>query len=104
MVMKRLAIPTSLVAFVPSIALAHGQEVVFMPIGQLFAVVVAIRVFSVMCAVGVTLPFWFSSVSWFPGFLWSATGFFLIGFVPSVVVVLAIFLLQRGLIQRRKDA
>jgi hypothetical protein len=114
--MKRLAIPTMLVALHPCIALAHGEEVVFLPVGQLVALVVvgillwrlpfrgvAVRVFSVMCVAGVTLPLWFATVSWFPAFLRGAAGFFLVGLVPAVVVVLAIFLLQRRLVRERND-
>ena len=113
--MKRLVIGSLPFGLTPSLAMAHGQEVVFMPIGQLIAVIavavllwrlpfhgIAIRVLSATCVVGVTLPFWFATVAWFPTFLWSPMGFFLIGLVPSVVVVLAAFFLQRSFIKRRK--
>jgi hypothetical protein len=101
----------------PSVAIAHGQEVVFMPVGQFVALVVvgillwrlpfrgvAIRVMAVLCVLGVTLPLWYVSVSWFPGFLRNATGFFLIGLVPSVVVALVAFFVQSCLIRRSKGA
>jgi hypothetical protein len=115
--MNQPAIPIILLALAPSVAFAHGQEVVFMPAGQFVALVVvgillwrlpfrgvAIRVMAVLCVLGVTLPLWYVSVSWFPVFLRNASGFFLIGLVPSVVVALVIFFVQRCLIKRGKGA
>ncbi len=104
--MKRLLTSSILMAFMPSIALAHGGEVMLLPLGQILAVFVATillwplnkRSFliSISCTVGVALSLWFILIFWLPESFRDPVGLFLVGFFPPLAVVGLIIFVFRG--------
>ena len=114
--MNRFPVPIFLFFFFPSLTWAHGEEALFLPIGQFLALSivtvllwrlpfrgVVVRLIVVICVIGVTLPFWFMSRSSFPEFFQGAMGIFLIGLAPSVLIVGAIFFLDQALGRRKEQ-
>ena len=83
-------------AFVPGVALAHGEGVLLFPLGTLAALAAILllafwrssRPFVAMAAVlaglAVSIPFWFVPGTFFPAALrYTGWGYFLVGFLPS---------------------
>ncbi|KGQ19255.1 hypothetical protein LF41_2901 [Lysobacter dokdonensis DS-58] len=99
----------SILAFVPGVAFAHGEDVLLYPAGtslSLIAVltlgiVCRIRGLGVMCSLAVafaaSLPPWFLPYDAIPAVMRNTGwGYFLIGFAPSVVAGgLVVFLFRR---------
>jgi hypothetical protein len=116
--MTRITVLVACFTFAPSIVWAHGEGVVFAPFGQSAALIVvgillwrlpfrgiAIRCITAVCAVGIAASLWYVDLSWLPYLmLFNAVGFFLIGFVPPVLIAYAIFRLQLSFIKRNKNA
>ena len=101
----------TLLAFMPSCAFAHGEEVFLFPVGTLVAVVMVlliaslravrwpIRIGVALLAFGASIPFWFLPGNLFPAALrHTGWGNFIIGFLPSFTAgCLAFYLsLRRG--------
>jgi len=99
-----------LLAFVPAVAQAHGQQVVFLPLGQLVALIpaaivawtltrgIAARAVVVMSAVLVPFALWFLPnylMLWW--LLGSEVSSFFTGFIASTVVAVVVALSWRGL-------
>jgi len=111
---KRLLILIIIFAtLIPNMALAHGVEVLFLPLGQVIAVVVVILLWplrqgvfllALFFAVGVALALWFIPDSWFPESLRGPTGQFFSGFVPPLAAVgLIIFIFHGFWCRNKKD-
>jgi hypothetical protein len=101
----------TLLAFIPSYAFAHGENVFLFPIGTLVAIVIVlliaslravrwpIRVVVTLFAFAASIPFWFIPGNLFPAALsHTGWGYFIVGFLPSFTAgSLAFFLFhQRG--------
>ena len=109
---KRLLILIILGTLIPNTALAHGVEVLFLPLGQVVAVVVVVvllwplrqgvSLFALFFAVGVALALWFIPGSWFLDSLRGPTGQFFAGFVPPLAGVGLIIFIFRGFWCRNK--
>jgi hypothetical protein len=93
-------------------ALAHGQQVLFMPVGNMAAIVVVLvmavrakvdwqsRVLSVVLAAAVVFPPYFLTNQYFPWWLTSSElGCFVLGFVPPVAAA-GLLLGWRGWMKR----
>lgn len=104
-----------LLALIPGVALAHGEEVLWWPFGTLIAVA-AVIVLGVLCkirwpavvcavafSIAASLPFWSMPSSSFPSAMQhTGWGYFVFGFGSSIVVgVLAVGLAAAG--KRAKD-
>jgi hypothetical protein len=106
----KLAIAFLLVA-TPVVAYAHGQQAVFMPLGQLVALLpaaiiawrlthgIAARAVVVLAAVLVPVVVWFLPNYYLPWWLLaSETSSFLTGFIASTLVATAVALAWRSLL------
>jgi len=60
-----------------------------------------IRFITLLISLGICIPFWFSKISWFPGVLWSEWGLFLIGFVPPIIIVIAVYYIQAKVVNNK---
>ena len=100
-----------LLAFVPSYAFAHGEQVLLFPLGTLVAIITIlliaslrsvrwpIRIGAILLAFSVSIPFWFIPGNLFPaGIQYSGWGHFIVGFLPSFAfgTLALFFLLKRG--------
>jgi hypothetical protein len=111
---KRVLIAISIATLTPNMALAHGGEVLFLPLGQVVAVVLAVillwplgrvvPLFALFFAVGIALSLWLIPWSSFPQPLRGITGQFFVGFVPPLAVVgLIIFVFRSFSCRNKKD-
>lgn len=87
-----------MVALQPGLAFAHGEQILFFPIGILAAAIAVlgwsmfrpvgcgVRLLAVAVAFAASLPFWFTSIGdWPPVGGFEALMIFATGFIPSVV-------------------
>jgi len=109
--MKRFYLILSVFFLVEGTAYAHGQEVIFFPVGQVAAIILAIiasivfmrrwieRTIAVLLTLAVCAWAWFIPGTYFPESLHSSgIGYFFEGFIlPSIVTV---FVALYGAIKR----
>jgi len=106
---NRANVQLALLAFVPNLALAHGENVLLFPVGTLAAVAAillasfarrarwTVRVFAGAMAFAASIPLWFVPSNFFPSALrYTGWGNFVVGFLPSLIIGgLALWLLRR---------
>jgi uncharacterized membrane protein len=94
------------------LAYAHGEQIIFLPLGQLAALVpatiiawrltrgIAARVLVILCALAVPILLWFLPNHYMPWWLLaSEVSSFLTGFVASTIVAILVALFSRRLLQ-----
>jgi len=95
---RRATLPLALLAIVPRLAFAHGEEVLLFPIGTLVAVAAIllvsfarsacwrVRALAGVAAIAASLPFWFVPGNYFPSAMQhTGWGYFVVGLLPSLV-------------------
>jgi len=110
----RTALPGLLLMLVPSLALAHGQQIVFVPIGQLIALVPVafiawrltrgwfVRLAVISCALVVPTVILFLPIGYIPWWLVAdEIRSFLTGFLFSVLIASALGVLYRAAVSAR---
>lgn len=106
-----------LLAFVPSVAMAHGEEVLLFPIGTLLAVAAIlltafmqavrwhVRVAACILAFAASIPFWLIPSDYIPEDMQhTGWGNFIMGFLPSLAVGWLVIWLFRGTSTGRSGA
>ncbi len=105
--MKRFYLLSALLFSVERIAYAHSEEIIFFPLGQMLAFILAIAVSMILVrrwlggVIAMALTLAVCVAAWFiPGFYFpesmqgSETGYFFEGFVPPTVVTFFAVLLE----------
>lgn len=89
----------ALLALVPELALAHGEEVLLFPVGTLASVATIVliafacrirwqvRILAGIMAIAASIPFWLAPGSFYPSiFRHTGWGNFVIGYLPPLIV------------------